>query len=320
VIDIVPTIYEVLGITAPTKVDGITQKPIAGVSMLYSFNNAAAPSTRHIQYFETGGHRAIYHDGWVATAFHGVPWVLSGSVGNFDGDKWELYNIDEDFSEAVDLASKEPGKLKELQALFDEEARKYDVYPLDDRFVERAINPDRPSVVRGRTTFTYAAGTTRIPEGSAPPIYQRSHRIAANVVIPDNKTEGVIVATGGSSAGYTLFVKDGKVVYEYNFFGKARYRVVSNIPLPAGDVEIALDYAQKPFKPFVESTGGPAKLFINGKLAGEGEIENVTPGRFSATETLDIGMDLGSTVSLDYHDKAPFAFTGKIKNVTIDLK
>ncbi|MGA8172334.1 MAG: arylsulfatase [Methylocystis sp.] len=320
VVDIVPTIYEAAGVKAPTKVDGITQTPLAGVSMLYSFNAASAPSTRHTQYFETGGHRAIYHDGWIATAFHGVPWVLTGSSGNFDADKWELYNVDKDFSEAVDLADKEPGRLTQLKALFDREARKFNVYPLDDRFVERALTPDRPSVVRGRTTFTYAPGTTRIPEGSAPPIYQRSHKITAKIVLPNDKTEGVIIATGGGSAGYTLYVKDGKVVYDYNFFGKAHYRVVSDIPLPTGDVEIVLEYTQKPFKPLVESTGGPAKLFINGKPAGEGEIANVTPGRFSATETLDIGMDLGSTVSPDYHDKAPFAFTGTIKEVTVEVK
>jgi len=319
VIDIVPTIYEAVGIQAPTKVNGITQKPIAGVSLLYSLNDSAAPSTRHVQYFETGGHRAIYQDGWVATAFHGVPWMLTGSVGNFDADKWELYNCEKDFSEAIDLAEKMPEKLKAMQALFDEQALKYDVYPLDDRFVERAINPDRPSVAKGRTSFTYTAGVTRIPEGSAPQIYQRSHRITASIVVPADKTEGVIVATGGGSAGYTLYVKGGKVVYEYNFFGKARYRVVSDITLPTGNVEVVLDYTQKPFKQFVESTGGPAKLFINGKQVGEGDIANVTPGRFSATETLDIGMDLGSTVSMDYRDKAPFAFTGIIKTVKIDL-
>ena len=320
VIDIVPTIYEATGIAAPTKVDGITQKPVAGVSMLYTFNDAAAPSTRHVQYFETGGHRAIYQDGWVATAFHGVPWLLTGSVGNFEADKWELYHTDVDFSEADDLAPTMPGKVKAMQALFDSEARKYDVFPLDDRFVERALNPDRPSVVRGRKSFTYSAGTKRIPEGSAPPIYQHSHRITADVVVPDGKTEGVIIATGGGSAGYTLYIKDGKVVYEYNWFGRERYRIVSDIPLPTGDVEIVLDYTQRPFKPLVESIGGPAKLFINGKLAGAVEVANVTPGRFSATETLDIGMDLGSTVSMDYHDKAPFAFTGTIKTVRIDLE
>ena len=314
VIDIVPTIYEAVGIAAPTRVNGITQTPVAGVSMLYSFNNAAAPSTRHVQYFETGGHRAIYQDGWVATAFHGVPWLLTGSVGNFDADKWELYHTDVDFSEAVDLAGKMPGKLTEMQALFDDQARK------DDRFVERAINPDRPSFVRGRKTFTYTAGTKRIPEGSAPPIYQHSHRITADIVVPDDKTEGVIIATGGGSAGYTLYVKDGKVVYEYNFFGRERYRVVSDIPLPTGEVEVVLDYTQRPFKQFMETTRGPAKLFINGKLVGQGEVANVTPGRFSATETLDIGMDLGSTVSMDYHDRAPFAFTGTIKTVKIDIE
>ena len=184
VIDIVPTIYEAVGVKAPTKVDGIAQKPIAGVSILYSFNDAAAPTTRHVQYFETGGHRAIYKDGWVATAFHGVPWVLTGSH-DFDLDKWELYNVNKDFSEGNDLASKESAKLKELQALFNSEARKYDVYPLDDRFVERGINPDRPSVVKGRSTFSYSAGTTRIPEGSAPPIYQRSHKITAKITVPE---------------------------------------------------------------------------------------------------------------------------------------
>ena len=154
--------------------------------MLYSFNNAAAPTTHHVQYFETGGHRAIYRDGWVATAFHGVPWVLTGSH-DFALDKWELYNVNKDFSEGDDLAAKEPAKLKELQALFDDEARKYEVFPLDDRFVERGINPDRPSVVKGRTIFTYAAGTTRIPEGSAPPIYQRSHKITARITVPDEQ-------------------------------------------------------------------------------------------------------------------------------------
>ena len=249
-----------------------------------------------------------------------MPWLLTGSVGNFEADKWELYHTDVDFSEADDLAPRMPEKVKDMQALFDSEARKYDVFPLDDRFVERALTPDRPSVVRGRKSFTYSAGTKRIPEGSAPPIYQHSHRITADVVVPDGETEGVIIATGGGSAGYTLYVKDGKVVYEYNFFGRERYRIVSDIPLPTGEVEIVLDYAQRPFKPLVESTGGPAKLFINGKAAGEVEVANVTPGRFSATETLDIGMDLGSTVSMDYHDKAPFTFTGTIKSVRIDLQ
>jgi arylsulfatase len=231
-----------------------------------------------------------------------------------------LYNIEKDFSQATDLATQQPEKLRDLQAVFDQEAKKFGVYPLDDRFAERGMIPDRPSVVKGRNRFRYSAGTTRIPEGSAPPIYQRGHTITARVVIPQTGAEGVILAEGGSSGGYTLFVQDGKVHYQYNFFGKAIYQVSSAEILSAGEMEIVLDYEQKPFKRFVETTGGPATLRINGKVVGSGMIENAVVGRFSATETLDIGVDLGATVSAAYREKAPFAFTGTIKDVTIELK
>jgi hypothetical protein len=252
----------------------------------------------------------------MATAFHGVPWVLRGSVP-FEQDKWELYNLDEDFSEANDLASKNPAKLKELQAIFDQEARKFDVLPLDDRFAERATDPNRPSVTRGRTKFTYSAGTTRVPEGSAPPVYKRSHRIAADIEVADAKTEGVIIAAGGG-AGYTLYVKDRKLVYEYNFFGKDRFKITSDKPLPTGKVQVAFEYTQDEGKDL--TTGGTGKLFINGQPAGEGKIGKVAPVRYSATETMDIGMDLGATVLEAYHDQAPFAFTGKLDTVTVELK
>ena len=319
VIDIAPTIYVAASVTPPTAVNGIAQIPIAGTDMSYSFTDAKAPGNHTTQYFETGGHRAIYKDGWVAASFHGVPWALTGSIG-FENNKWELYNIEKDFSQAVDLAAQYPDKLKELQAVFDQEAKKFDVYPFDDRFAERGMIPDRPSVVKGRTSFRYSAGTTRIPEGSAPPIYQRAHTITASVVIPETGAEGVILAEGGGSGGYTLFIQDGKAHYEYNFFGKAIYRVSSAEKLPTGDVEIVLDYEQRPFKRFVETTGGPAKLLVNGKMVGSGMIENAVVGRFSATETLDIGMDLGATVSASYRENAPFAFTGTIKDVRIQLK
>jgi arylsulfatase A-like enzyme len=317
VIDVVPTIYQATGITAPNSVDGIKQTPIAGVDMTYSFGNASAPGTRKSQYFETGGHRAIYHDGWVAASFHGVPWQLTGSVG-FKNNVWELYNIEEDFSQATDLAKNNPQKLKELQAVFDAEAKQFDVYPLDDRFAERAANAYRPSLTRGRTKFTYGAGATRIPEGSAPPVYQRSHKITAKVTIPEKGAEGVIVAEGGGS-GFVLYVKDSRAHYDYNFFGKATYSVSSDKPLPTGDVEIVLRYEQQPFRPFVETKGGTAELFVNGESAGKGNIENVAPARFSATETLDIGMDLGAPASHAYRDKAPFAFTGTVKSVEIEV-
>ena len=318
VIDVVPTIYKAAGVTAPTQVDGIPQMPIAGVDMTYTFDDAKATGQRTTQYFETGGHRAIYHDGWVAASFHGVPWQLTGSIG-FENNIWELYNIDEDFSQAVDLAAKNPQKLEELKTVFEAEARSSRFTRWMIALSERAVNPERPSVTKGRTKFSYAAGTTRIPEGSAPPIYQRSHTITAKVTVPKDGCEGVIVASGGSSGGYTLFVKEGKVHYDYNFFGKKVYKVASDDKLPTGDVEIVLEYEQKPFRPFMETTGGTAKLSVNGKVVGQGEISNAVVGRFSATETLDIGMDLGAVASPAYHGLEPFAFTGKIKEVVIEI-
>ncbi len=317
VIDVAPTILAAAGIPAPKTVDGIPQTPIAGVDMTYCFAGKNAKDARTTQYFETGGHRAIYKDGWVAASFHGAPWVLTGSIG-FADNKWELYNIEEDFSEAVDLAAKHPDKLKEMLAAFNAEAKKFDVYPLDDRFAERAVVKDRPSVIKGKTRFRYGSGTTRIPEGSAPPIYQRSHTITAKVAVPEKGAEGVIVAEGGVAGGYALYIKDGRAHYDYNFFGKTTYSVSSSEALPAGEAEIVLKYEQKPFKPFVEATGGPAELFVNGKSVGKGAIENVVPARFSATKTLDIGMDLGATASAAYRDRAPFAFTGTIKSVEIE--
>jgi arylsulfatase A-like enzyme len=316
-IDIAPTIYEVTGVRFPETINGLAQVPIAGVSMAYSFDQPDAPSTRKTQYFEVGGHRAIYHEGWLASARHGVPWVLTGSTP-FDQDKWELYDLTKDFSQANDLAAANPQRLKELQAIFDQEARRFNVYPLDDRFAERVVNPNRPSVTRDRSSFTYAAGTTRIPEGSAPPVYRRSHRIVADIELPQEGAEGVIVATGGSAAGYTLYVKDRRLVYEYNFFGKNRYIIASDRPLPTGKVQVVFDYEQGQGKE--PTSGGIGKLYVNGQPVGEGRIDRVVPSRFSATETLDIGMDLGATVAETYQAQAPFAFTGKIARVTIELK
>jgi len=320
VVDIAPTILEAVGIKQPQVVNGTEQVPMAGVSMAYTFDNAAAPGQRHTQYFEVGGHRAVYQDGWVAASFHGVPWQLSGSVG-FKDSKWELYNVDQDFSEAHDLSGEYPKKLVELKKLFDKEAQSYNVYPLDDRFVERAINPARPSFVRGRTQFDYAAGTVRLPEGNAPPIYQRSHTITATIEVLKNGNSGVIVAEGGSMGGYSLYIDNGMPVYEYNFFGRGDYRLAGKEPLATGTHTVVLEYRQRtPFKRFREFFGGPARLLVDGVEVAQGEIEKVVPGRFSATETLDIGMDLGSPVSRSYAAKAPFAFSGKIDNVRFDLE
>jgi hypothetical protein len=218
------------------------------------------------------------------------------------------------------LAAEDPERLAELQKLFDEEAGKYEVYPLDDRFAERAVNPERPSFIKGRTTFEFAPGTVRIPEGNAPPVYQRSHKIAAAVEVPEDGASGVIIATGGSSGGYTLFLEKGVPVYEYNFFGQDRYRIAGTEPLAAGRHTIELDYQQRPFEKFKEVTGGPATLRVDGTEVAKGDVAKVVPARFSATETLDIGMDLGSTVSRSYEQHAPFAFTGMIESVRVEVE
>jgi len=312
VIDIAPTIYEAAHIIMPTRINGVEQTPLAGVPMNYSFADAQASGTRHTQYFETGGHRAIYDNGWVAASFHGVPWELTGSVG-FKDNSWELYHIDDDFSEAHDLASENPEKLEELKAIFDEEAKKYDVYPLDDRFAERATNPNRPSVVRGKTEFTYLAGTERIPEGSAPPVYARTHTISAKINYTKGD-EGVIVANGGTSAGYTLYIKGGKLFYYYNFFHLNHYEVASTA-LPEGELDIQMAYTQESTEP---GGGGSARLFVNGQKVAEGKVDKVVPARYSATETMDIGKDLGSPVSMSY--QAPFAYTGTIEAVKFQLQ
>ncbi|MEM1428990.1 MAG: arylsulfatase [Pseudomonadota bacterium] len=317
-VDIAPTILEAAGLREPGTVNGVPQIPMAGTSMAYSFADADAPGTRLTQYFETGGHRAIYHDGWVASSFHGAPWNLTGSIG-FDDNVWELYDIEADFSQAHDLAAEHPEKLAELQEIFDAEAGKFGVFPLDDRFTERAIDPERPSLTKGQTRFEYRPGTIRLPEGTSPAVYQRSHDIRADIVIPAEGAEGVILAAGGSSAGYSLYVEDGRPVYEYNFFGLARYRLAASNPLPEGRHTILLSYQQQPIDgPSI--AGGAATLSVNGAEVDSGVIERVAPIAFSTTETMDIGSDLGATVSLDYEDRAPFAFTGEIERVVIELK
>ncbi|WP_075590500.1 arylsulfatase [Labilibacter marinus] len=313
VVDIAPTIYKAAGIKIPSVVNGAKQAAIAGISMNYSFDDADAEGKRNTQYFEVAGHRAIYHDGWVAASFHGVPWAFTGSVG-FDNETWELYHIDEDFSQSNDLAESNPEKLAELKAIFDQEAEKYNVYPLDDRYAERALNPLRPSITRGKTHFKYNQGTTRIPEGGTPPVYSRSHTITSKVDYKKGD-EGVLVAVGGNVAGYSLYVKNNKLHYTYNFFNTDRYNVSSSINLPQGELELKMEYTQESED---WGGGGTAKLFVNGKEVGSGVVGKTVPIRFAVTETTDIGMDLGSPVTPVYH--SPFAYSNKIDFVEYDLK
>jgi arylsulfatase len=314
VIDIAPTILEVAGIPEPRAVNGVPQRPIEGVSMAYTFAGEGAVSTRQTQYFEMFGNRALYHDGWVAGCRHGrAPWITAGSVG-FDADAWELYNIEEDFSQANDLAAKEPKKLRELQDRFMAAAAKFDVLPLDDRFAERADPALKPSHLRGKTKFVYPAGTIRVPERSAPYTKNLHHTIAAEVEIPAGGAEGVLVCCGGLGGGFTVFIKDRKLHWEHNYYNEVRYRVSSIDTVPAGrhvlSAEVKVD------KPGKFETGGAVTLRLGRKKIGEGRFEKQIGGFYTANESFDIGCDTCSPVSDRY--ETPFAFTGTIVKVMVD--
>jgi arylsulfatase len=316
VIDIAPTILDLAGIPEPRSVNGVPQKPIEGVSMVYTFEDAKAPSERVTQYFEMLGNRALYHNGWVAGCLHGrLPWETGGGGLSFDEDTWELYNIEDDFSQANDLAAKEPAKLRDLQDRFMAEAAKYNVLPLDDRFAQRADPSLKPSHMRGKKKFVYPPGTIRIGERSSPNTKDVHHTLAAEVVIPDGGAEGVLVCCGGISSGYSLFMKNNKLYWEHNYYGEVRYRVESTETIPPGrqilSAEIKVDKEGKP------GTGGTTTLRIGKKKVGEGRFEQQVFGYFTVNETFDVGCDTVSPVSDLY--ESPFPFTGEIIKVMVDV-
>lgn len=317
VVDVVPTILEMVGIREPAMVNGVPQRPIEGVSMAYTFDRAHAEdeSARTTQYFEMLGNRALYHDGWMASCRHGrLPWVTKGSA-DFKDDTWELYNIEEDFSQSVDLAGKHPELLREMQDRFLLEAAKYGVLPLDDRFVERLDVTLRPGFFTGRRHVTLRPGMGRLPEGSGPKLANIDHTISIRARIPDDGAEGVLVCLGGDNAGWSLFVEGGRLRYHYNWFQFERFDVISDEPLPAGDVELRMEFScETP-----DARGGPAhvRLFCNDALVGEGRIDRQVPGAFG--ESLDVGQDSLSPVWPGYRDRLPFRFTGEIERVDFDI-
>jgi len=313
VIDISPTVLEAARIPQPAEVNGVKQKPIEGVSMVYSFDDPEAAGRRRVQYFEMFGNRALYEDGWIAAARHGIPWVVSGgSTGDFDHDRWELYDLAADFSEANDLSAEHPEKLRELQDAFWVEAEKYDVLPLDDRFAERLDPSLRPSLIAGRTHFTYYPGAV-IPESSAANTRNTSHTITATIEAPQGEADGVLVAEGGVAGGYALYIKDGEPVYEYNYVGQTRTRVASSKALSPGPATIRLEFR---YDGGGLGKGGTATLFIDDEQVGSGRIERTEIARFG-TENFDVGRDAGSPVSEAY--RPPFAYAGKIRQVDITL-
>jgi arylsulfatase len=317
VIDIVPTILEVLEIAEPTMIDGVAQKPIEGISMAYTFDreHADAPSTHVTQYFEMLGNRAIYRDGWIASCRHGrLPWQTSGSAP-FEDDRWELYNIAEDFSQADDVATQYPALLREMQDLFLVEAARYDVLPLDDRFVERTDSSLRHGFFTGRTDIALHPGLVRLPEGSAPRTHNIDHTIVATLDIPETGAEGVLVCMGGDWAGWSLFVDGDRLRYHYNWYDLERYDVTADSPLPRGRVEIRMEFACDD----TDTRGGPAtvRLFCNDSLVGTGRIPRQVRGRFG--ECLDVGEDSLSPVWGGYRSRLPFRFSGRIERIELHL-
>ena len=326
VIDIVPTILEATGIPAPEIVDGIKQKPIEGVSMAYTFDkaNANAPSTHTTQYFEMLGNRAIYHNGWIAaTTPPAPPWELgTGKLPDLlNGYTWELYNIAEDYSENYDLASKEPDKLKELQALFLTEAAKFNVLPLDNSGFARILTP-RPSAVAGKTIFTYTGENSGIPVGNAPDILDKDFTIVADVTIPKGGAEGMIVTLGGRFAGYGLYLLKGKPVFVYNLLDLERFRWESGVgsrdilgdALKLGKHTIVFDFKYDGPGP---GKGGTGVLTVDSKELARKTIKHTIPLLMSIDETFDVGMDTRTPVDDDY--QLPFRFTGTIDKLTFKL-
>jgi len=314
VIDIAPTILEVVGIEAPAQFNGIAQKPLEGISMAYTFDDANADERRTTQYFEMLGNQGIYHDGWMASALRGVPWLSENPPADLLDMPWELYHVDEDFSQANDLAKQNPEKLDELVKQFFAEAAKYNVLPLDDRKTERLNVDNRPSLTQGRTTFVYP-NLLRLPEGASPDLKHKSHEIIADVTIPQQGAEGMLFTQGGRFAGFGLFVKDGKLVYHYNLAGVERYTITSDSRVPSGEVKLKAVYKTDADKPFA---GAEVTLFVNDQQVGSGRVEKSIPNRVTLDETLDIGFDTGTPVAEGY--EMPFDFTGQLKTVTIQLK
>jgi arylsulfatase len=310
VIDVVPTILEACKIPAPTTVNGIPQKPIEGVSMLYSFDDAKAQDRRTTQYFELATNRAIYHDGWVACSRYGLPWETAGRGDGFLTAPWELYNVNEDFSQADNLAAKEPAKLKELRAKFLGEVQKYGVFPLDPRFSER-MDPKLRIAGDPKTTWTYYGNNVWLPEPIGPQLFPRPHSITAELVIPKSGAEGVITCAGAFSAGWSLYVKDGKPSFRYTFFDIADVDIHGTIALPEGKAIVKTE-----FTPDGSQEGaGTFKLFVNGKPAGEGKLLQSVFRH--GLEPFEVGRDSITPVSPDY--KTPFTFTGTIEKITFEL-
>ncbi len=315
VIDIAPTVLEVAGIPEPREVNGVTQHPMEGVSMKYTFADSAAPSRHTTQYFEMFGNRAIYHDGWFAGTIHNEPWAYQPRHPLAE-DVWELYHVSEDFSLAHDLAAKNPDKVKEMQQRFLKEAERYHVLPIDDRKTERfdAARAGRPDIMGSRTSLTVYDGMTGMLENAFINVKNRSHSVTAEVEIPAGGGNGVIIAQGGRFGGWSLYLKGGRLFYVHNLVGRWRYTVASTQRLAPGKATLRYEFA---YDGGGVGKGGAGTLLVNGVKVGSSRIERTTPNLFNF-EGADVGVDLGTPVTEEYPERHN-RFNGRILKVTIDL-
>jgi arylsulfatase len=317
IIDVAPTILEAAKLPEPVAVNGVAQKPIEGVSMLYSFNDAKAAERHETQYFEMFGNRGIYHKGWTAVTRHKTPWILVGEkTPAFDDDVWELYDTSKDWSQANNLAKQMPEKLHELQRLWLIEATRYNVLPLDDRVAER-INPDlagRPVLIRGNTQLLFG-GMGRLSENSVISIKNKSHAVSAEIDVPESGAEGVIIAQGGNIGGWSLYAKYGKLKYCYNLLGIHYFYVEADSVLAAGAHQVRMEFA---YDGGGLGKGGMASLYVDGKKVGEGKVAATAAMIFSADDGCDVGQDTGSPVSEDYGPHGN-EFSGRIRGLQIAI-
>ena len=317
VIDLAPTVLEAAGLPEPTMVNSVMQSPMEGTSMLYSFNDAAAPERHDLQYFEMFANRGIYHQGWSAVTKHRTPWVMvGGDLPAFDDDLWELYDANSDFSQAHDLAAKHPDLLAKLQRLWLIEATKYHVIPLDDRGAER-LEPSlagRPTLIRG-TSQLFFPGMGRLSENSVVSIKNRSFSVTADIEIRADEANGVIIAQGGRFGGWALYAKGGKMKFVYNVLGIRHFSVEAENPLPTGSQQVRMEFD---YDGGGLAKGGDVTLYYDGQPVGKGRVGATQPMIFSADETTDIGYESGTTVTPDYTARTS-RFSGKVNWVQLDL-
>ena len=319
VIDVAPTVLQAATLPEPKVVNGTPQVPIEGTSLVYSFDDAAAKERHTTQYFEIAGNRAIYHDGWYARTIHRAPWEPKPRRSLEDNSAWELFNVQSDFSLANNLAATNPQKLAELQEVFLKEAAKHHVLPMDDRVFERldAASVGRPDLMAGRTSMTLAEGMTGMMEAVFVNVKNRSKTVTAEVDVPASGGNGTILAQGGRFGGWSLYVKDGVPAYDYNFLGLQHTSIVSSKPLPPGKATIRFDFASDGGGP---GKGGTGTLYVNDEQVAQGRIEHTQAGLFSADETADVGIDLGTPVVESIGAEAKSRFSGHIPKVTVEVR